>query len=119
MKQCQVCKCNIPRNVYAETRARQGLNTRVECRVCGTSYSDGERIGPRIYPIDTHCGLRYSPWRVYYTRPVVPGWYETRFYDIEPKVLKLWWDGSRFTLADGRPIAMETFMGWRGVWRDS
>lgn len=115
MKQCQECGCNIPRSYYAEARRRQGLTTRDECRVCGTSFCDGERIGRPIRPLDTRGALRYSAWRVYYTRPTVPGWYETRFQDIEPIRITLWWDGCRFTLRDGQPVAMETFMGWRGV----
>lgn len=105
----------MPRSHYAEARKRQSLNTREQCRVCGANFCDGERIGPRIYPIDTRPAMRYSAWRVYYTRPIVPGWYETRFSCIEPTILRLWWDGLRFTLADGRPVAMSTFMGWRGV----
>lgn len=105
----------MPRNAYAELRRRQGLNSREECRVCGTSYTDGERIGRPIRPLDTANALRYSAWRVFYTRPTVPGWYDTRFSCIEPVVLRLWWDGVRFTLADGRPVAMPTFMGWRGL----
>lgn len=116
MTDCVECHCHIPRSYYAEARKREGLNTRVQCRACGANYCEGELIGPRVRPIDTRPAVRYSPWRVYYTRPPVPGWYETRFSDIEPVVLQLWWDGVRFTLADGRPVAMLTFMGWRGVW---
>lgn len=115
MKHCEECGREMPYSYYAEARRREGLNSREQCRVCGTNYTDGERIGRPIRPLDTPTHLRYSVWQLHYTRPTVAGWYHTRFRDIEPTVLKLWWNGLEFTLADGRAIAMETFMGWRGV----
>lgn len=115
MKECEECGATIPYSYYAAARKREGLTTRDECRACGTSYCEGERIGRPVRPIDTRGALRYSAWKVYYTRPVVRGWYHCRFSCIEPTVLTLWWDGLQFTLADGRPIQMDTFMGWRGV----
>lgn len=83
--------------------------------MCGTNYCEGERIGHPARPIDTRGAIRYSAWKMHYTRPVVCGWYHTRFRCIEPQVLTLWWDGLRFTLGDGRAVAMDTFMSWRGV----
>lgn len=115
MKQCGECGCDIPRSYYAEARRREGLTARVECRRCGTSYCDGERIGLRIRPIDTRGAIRYSAWKVYYTRPVAAGWYHTRFRSTEPTTITLWWDGLRFTTASGQPVQMDEFMGWRGV----
>lgn len=115
MKTCEECGCTIPYSYYAAERLQRGLNSRDECRVCGTNYCQGERIGRPVRPLDTRGAIRYSAWKVYYTRPTVAGWYHCRFYDIEPAFITLWWDGLQFTVRDGTPIEMKTFMGWRGV----
>lgn len=105
----------MPFSYYAQALRKEGRPVRESCRRCGSNFVEGERVGFTAYPIGTPHSVRWSAWKVHYTRPVIVGVYEARFSCIEPQRIQLQWDGTRFLDLQGRPVAMATFLGWRGV----
>lgn len=102
---------------YAEPRPDR-------CTRCGAVHSvlgnDVSVISPPCVPVpDVEPPYRRrSPWHLPWHRPVTPGVYECRFSDIEPQVLRLWWDGRYFRDArEGVRVCMRTFLTWRGHWQ--
>lgn len=115
-------RCDQP--VIVSTYARQRMETpqAERCRKCGAVHSilrgSASIISPVMAPIDA--AGRVSPWMLPWTRPVARGWYECRFTDVEPRVLRLWWNGLYFVSMDtwsGKRIRMQTFLSWRGKWQ--
>lgn len=99
--------------------------TTVSCKRCGDTLfvNDGpvRRVYPALHmlPIDTkHTnGPEYPPskWMLPWTRPVVNGWYDCRFRNTEPHVLRLWWNGRTFTTGKGEPVNCSFLLTWRGL----
>lgn len=87
------------------------------CRKCGAVHAvhrgEVEVISRPMMPIDTSHG-EVSPWMLHYTRPVVIGMYECKFFDVGVSLF-LQWDGHGF-VHDGQYVQMRTFQTWRGVW---
>lgn len=111
--ECRQCKT-------VNSFVRPAAMTTVRCSNCGdvyVVYPDGAyyRFNYISYlrPIDTPRG-QVTPWHLPNERPVDVGWYECRFQQHEPAVLRLWWNGYRFTV-NGSAISMRGFMSFRGA----
>jgi hypothetical protein len=71
-------------------------------------------ISPEMLPIDV--AARTRPWMPSHTRPIIDGWYECRFPELEPRVLRLQWLGRGFYLR-GNLVDSRTLLSWRGSWQ--
>lgn len=117
---CERCGSS---NVLSAWHKQPGENRPARCRRCGAVHSinNGKLLGvisPRMLPLIPRGDQRVSPWQLPHTRPIEEGFYDCRFSDTEPHILRLWWNGRNFQVdwVDTRRVAMRTFLSWRGAW---
>jgi hypothetical protein len=115
--ECARCGARIEFSAYVRLMMWGESATADRCRKCGAVHAvhrgEVEVISRPMMPIDTSHG-EVSPWMLHYTRPVVVGMYECKFFDVGVSLF-LQWDGHGF-VHDGQYVQMRTFQTWRGVW---